>query len=118
MSNFPETLGLGQIISREFKEEIERRYNTYVELEQQLTEARVEVEHLRQQLANNRTDAERYQWLIDNSFNRVGVDQLHVWVHTWETDSATGELTEWKSQVRGPAIDRAIDKLRKAQDHE
>jgi hypothetical protein len=38
MSTFPETLGLGQVISRELKEEIERRYNTYVELEQVLTE--------------------------------------------------------------------------------
>ena len=36
MSTFPETLGLGQVISRELKEEIEHRYNTYAELEQQL----------------------------------------------------------------------------------
>ena len=49
MNIFPETLGLCQIISRELKEEIERRYNTYVELEQRLAEARVEDEHLRQQ---------------------------------------------------------------------
>ena len=35
MSTFPETLGLGQVISRELKEEIEHRYNTYAELEQQ-----------------------------------------------------------------------------------
>jgi len=39
MTTFPETLGLGQVISRELKEEIERRYNTYVELEQRLAAA-------------------------------------------------------------------------------
>ena len=46
MSNFPETLGLGQIISRELKEEIERRYNTYVELERQLDAKQAEVDAL------------------------------------------------------------------------
>lgn len=51
MSNFPETLGLGQIISRALKEEIERRYNTYVELEQQLATSKEELSRARLQNA-------------------------------------------------------------------
>jgi hypothetical protein len=47
MSTFPETLGLGQVISRELKEEIERRYNTYMELEQQLAALKAQLEQTR-----------------------------------------------------------------------
>lgn len=54
-------------------------------------------------------DAARYRWLVENSFDREGSTQLHVWLHTWEPHSQTGEPTEWKCRVRGPAIDRAID---------
>ncbi len=54
-------------------------------------------------------DAARYRWLAENSFDRPGVTQFHVWQHTWEPHSKTGEPTEWKCRVRGTAIDRAID---------
>ena len=53
-------------------------------------------------------DADRYRWLVDNSFDRE-VTQLHVWKHTWEPHSKTGEPTEWKCRVRGPAIDSVVD---------
>lgn len=54
-------------------------------------------------------DAARYRWLVANSFDREGMAQLHVWLHTWEPHSQTGDPTEWKQRVRGPAIDRVID---------
>ena len=54
-------------------------------------------------------DAARYRWLVNNSYDRDGVTQLHVWKHTWEPHSQNGEPTEWKCRARGPAIDRAID---------
>ena len=49
MSNFPETLVIGQLLTRELTKEIERRYNTYVELERQLAvseQARMEADEL------------------------------------------------------------------------
>jgi len=58
-----------------------------------------------------RKDAERYRWLVCNSFNRNGVTQLHVWVHEWHPHSDTGEPTEWKARIIGPAIDRVIDEV-------
>lgn len=74
-----------------------------------------EIASLRQQLAECQTeleamkkDAERYRWLVANSFDRQRT-QLHVWVHTWEPHSQTGEPIEWKHRVRGTAIDEAID---------
>lgn len=39
MTGFPETLMLGQILTRELTKEIERRYNTYAELERQLAKS-------------------------------------------------------------------------------
>jgi hypothetical protein len=47
MNTFPETLSFGQVVSRELKEEIERRYNTYVELEKQLAAKEAEIEMLK-----------------------------------------------------------------------
>lgn len=54
-------------------------------------------------------DGARYRWLVSNSFDRQGFTQFHVWQHTWEPHSQTGEPTEWKCRVRGPALDAAID---------
>jgi hypothetical protein len=54
-------------------------------------------------------DAARYRWLVENSFDRQGRTQFHVWRHTWEPHSQTGEPTEWQARVRGPALDAAID---------
>jgi hypothetical protein len=51
MSTFPETLGFGQIISRELKEEIERRYNTYIVLEKQLAEREKQIVDARSVIA-------------------------------------------------------------------
>ncbi len=99
-------------------------------LRQQLETARRLVEHRQDALASCtraddeksrvikqfKADTERYRWLIDNSFDRVGVTQLHVWVHTWEPHSVTGEPTEWKARVIGPAIDRVINKALAATD--
>lgn len=59
MSNFPETLGLGQIISRELKEEIERRYNTYAELERQLAAKQAEVDALMLEYCPNEMSQEQ-----------------------------------------------------------
>ena len=56
-----------------------------------------------------RKDANRYRWLISNSFDRDEVTQLHVWIHQWKPHSLTGDPAEWKARVRGPAIDRVID---------
>lgn len=54
-------------------------------------------------------DAERYRWLVDNSYDRDGFLQFQVWKHSWEPHSQTGIPIEWKCRVRGPAIDAAID---------
>ena len=56
-----------------------------------------------------RADAERYRWLVANSFDKEGVTQMHCELHTWEPHSLTGLPTEWTQRVRGPAIDRFID---------
>lgn len=57
-------------------------------------------------------DAARYRWLVNNSFDKTGVTQIHLTVHTWEPHSVTGEQTEWVARVRGSAIDAEIDKWR------
>lgn len=54
-------------------------------------------------------DAARYRWLVENSFDREDQTQLHIWLHWEQPHSQTGEPTEWKCRVRGPAIDRVID---------
>lgn len=55
-------------------------------------------------------DAARYRWLCDNSYDREGVTQLHVWKHWYEPHSETGEQTAWEVRLRGPtSIDAAID---------
>ena len=54
-------------------------------------------------------DAERYRFLVENSFDVQGVTQFHVWRHSWEPHSQSGEPTEWKSRIRGPGIDAVID---------
>ena len=59
-------------------------------------------------VSEDRKDAERYRWLIDNSFNK-GITQFHVWKHTWEPHSKTGEQIEWKQRISGPSLDAAID---------
>ena len=55
-------------------------------------------------------DAARWRFLVDNSFDKDGVTQFHVWEHSWEPHSQTGEPTEWKQRVRGPALDHFIDR--------
>ena len=59
-------------------------------------------------VSEDQKDAERYRWLIDNSFNK-GITQFHVWKHTWEPHSKTGEQIEWKQRISGPPLDAAID---------
>jgi len=54
------------------------------------------------------TDAACYRWLIDNSFDKEGVTQFHVWKQSWEPHSKTGEPTEWTQRIRGPALHAAI----------
>jgi hypothetical protein len=54
-------------------------------------------------------DAARFRWLAKNSFDVQGITQFHVWQHTWEPHSQTGEPTEWKCRVRGASLVRAID---------
>jgi hypothetical protein len=64
----------------------------------------------RQPLTDEQKDAARWRFLVDNSFDKDGVTQFHVWEHSWEPHSQTGEQTEWKQRVRGPALDRFIDR--------
>ena len=55
-------------------------------------------------------DAARWRFLVDNSFDKENAVQFHVWEHSWEPHSQTGEPTEWKQRVRGPALNRFIDR--------
>jgi hypothetical protein len=67
----------------------------------------------RQPLTSQERDAHRWRFLMENSYDSKSVTQFHVWEHSWEPHSKTGEPTEWKQRVRGIAlidfIDRAIE---------
>ena len=67
----------------------------------------------RQPLTSQERDAHRWRFLMENSYDSESVTQFHVWEHSWEPHSQTGEPTEWKQRVRGIAlidfIDRAIE---------
>lgn len=67
----------------------------------------------RKPLTSQERDAQRWRFLMDNSYDSQSVTQFHIWVHSWEPHSKTGEPTEWKQRVRGIAlidfIDRAIE---------
>lgn len=64
-------------------------------------------------LTSQERDAQRWRFLMNNSYDSDSVTQFHVWEHSWEPHSKTGEPTEWKQRVRGIAlidfIDRAIE---------
>ena len=60
-------------------------------------------------VSEDRKDAERYQWLVANSFDKSGVTQFHIWKHSWEPHSKTGEQIEWSQRISGPPLDAAID---------
>ena len=67
----------------------------------------------RKPLTSQERDAKRWRFLMENSYDSGSVTQFHVWIHSWEPHSKTGEPTEWKQRVRGIAlidfIDRAIE---------
>ena len=67
----------------------------------------------REPLTSQERDARRWRFLMENSYDSESVTQFHVWEHSWEPHSQTGEPTEWKQRVRGIAlidfIDRAIE---------
>lgn len=67
----------------------------------------------RKPLTSQERDAKRWRFLMENSYDSKSVTQFHVWEHSWEPHSQTGEPTEWKQRVRGIAlidfIDRAIE---------
>lgn len=67
----------------------------------------------RKPLTSQERDAQRWRFLMENSYDSKSVTQFHVWEHSWEPHSQTGEPTEWKQRVRGIAlidfIDRAIE---------
>ena len=67
----------------------------------------------RKPLTSQERDAKRWRFLMENSYDSESVTQFHVWEHSWEPRSQTGEPTEWKQRVRGIAlidfIDRAIE---------
>ena len=67
----------------------------------------------RKPLTSQERDAQRWRFLMENSYDSQSVTQFHVWEHSWEPHSQTGEPTEWKQRVRGIAlidfIDRAIE---------
>lgn len=58
MSTFPETLVVGQLLSRELVKEIERRYNTHASLEAALLQAQNAAVDLAKQLATSEDVAE------------------------------------------------------------
>ena len=64
----------------------------------------------RKPLTEDEKDAARWRFLVDNSFDKDGVTQFHVWEHSWEPHSQTDEPTEWKQRVRGPALNRFVDR--------
>jgi len=57
----------------------------------------------------DRLDAQRYRWLCDNNFDKVGVTQIHTLIKTWEPHSQTGEPQLWSQRTRGGKLDAAID---------
>ena len=67
----------------------------------------------RKPLTSQERDAQRWRFLMENSYDSESATQFHVWKHSWEPHSKTGEPTEWKQRVRGIAlidfIDRAIE---------
>ena len=67
----------------------------------------------RNPLTSQERDAQRWRFLMENSYDSESATQFHVWEHSWEPHSKTGEPTEWKQRVRGIAlidfIDRAIE---------
>lgn len=67
----------------------------------------------RKPLTIQERDAQRWRFLMENSYDSQSVTQFHVWEHSWEPHSQTGEPTEWQQRVRGIAlidfIDRAIE---------
>lgn len=67
----------------------------------------------RKPLMSQERDAQRWRFLMENSYDSESVTQFHVWEHSWEPHSKTGEPTEWKQRVRGIAlvdfIDRAVE---------
>jgi hypothetical protein len=73
-----------------------------------------EIEEQRHEpLTSQERDAQRWRFLMENSYDSESVTQFHVWEHSWEPHSQTGKPTEWKQRVRGIAlidfIDRAIE---------
>jgi len=70
----------------------------------------------RKPLTSQERDAQRWRFLMENSYDSESVTQFHVWEHSWEPHSKTNEPTEWKQRVRGIAlidfIDRAIEAAR------
>lgn len=67
----------------------------------------------REPLTSQERDAQRWRFLMENSYDSESATQFHIWEHSWEPHSQTGEPTEWKQRVRGIAlidfIDRAIE---------
>jgi hypothetical protein len=55
-------------------------------------------------------DAARYRWLCNNNFDKEGVSQIHTFLKTWESHSATGEPQLWSQRIRGGALDLIIDR--------
>jgi hypothetical protein len=64
----------------------------------------------RQPLTDEQKDAARWRFLVDNSYDKEGVTQFHVWEHSWMPHSKTFQPTEWKQRVRGPSLDDFIDR--------
>lgn len=103
MSKFPETLMMGQVISYELKDEIERRYNTYLALEQELADKEAEIESLKasvygvyeleRQLAASEQDALRYRILRDSELFCIDeIDSIGQWEPVGDLDAAIDAL--------------------------
>lgn len=67
------------------------------------------ISKLQENIQEKLKNAERYEWLVENSFDREGITQFHITEHSWEPHSQTKEPIKWVCRIRGPAIDKAID---------
>lgn len=75
----------------------------------ELSLARAIEQSVLNKLQDKLKNSDRYEWLVNNSFDREGCTQFHITEHSWKPHSITKEPIQWVCRVRGPSIDKAID---------
>lgn len=68
-------------------------------------------------MSYDQKDAMRWRFLLNNSYDKEGVTQFHIWQHSWEPHSQTGEPIEWKQRLTGYTLDSFIDLAIKAKNN-